>query len=293
MRKSKVVFIAVMTMVLMGLSSNSAPLMAAVIVDNSDAGFSVVGTWGTAAADPDWGMDYRFHETGTGANTATWSADLTAGNYNVYAWWVTGDNRATNSPYTINYDTGSETVRVCQRTCNGRWVYLGNYSFDGASSVSLSDDADEYVIADAIKFNAGDPDNPYPIVDTNYIRFAGESSWGGSPTVGYNGDQAWHTTGTGSNTATWTTNIPAAGDYNVYAWWTASDNRGTNVPYTINYEGGSKTVRVCQEIAGDQWVYLGNYPFAVGAYSVVLSDDADEYVMADAVRFAPGAPDNP
>ena len=292
MRKSKVIFIAVMTIFLLGFATNSAILMAAVIVDNSDTGFSWEGTWGTGTGDPSWGIDYRHHETGTGTNTATWSADLTSDNYNVYAWWVASSNRATNAPYTINYDTGSETVRVCQEICNGRWVYLGNYGFDGVSSVVLSDDADEYVIADAVRFAAGSPDNPYPIVDTNYIKFGG-SDWHGSATSGYNDDIAWHVTGTGANTATWTTNIPAADNYNVYARWTTHDNRATNAPYTINYEGGSETVRVCQEIAGDQWVYLGNYPFNAGAYSVVLSDDADEYVMADAVKFEPGAPDNP
>jgi len=269
------------------------PLWASVVVDNADVpGFTVAGTWGTNTTDPKWGADYRSHETGTGTNTATWSADLTAGNYNVYAWWVTGDNRATNAPYTINYDGASDTVRVCQETCNGKWVYLGNYYFDGSSSVALSDDADEYVIADAIRFKPGVADNPYPIIDTSHIRFSG-TDWHGSATSGYNSDIAWHAAGTGTNTVTWTTDIPEAGTYNVYAWWTPYSNRATNAPYTINYEGGSETVRVCQELGGDQWVYLGNYPFGVGAYSVVLSDDADEYVMADAIKFEPGAPDNP
>ncbi len=92
--------------------------------------------------------------------------------------------------------------------------------------------------------------------------------------------------GTGANTATWSFIITTAGNYEIYAWWVASDNRATNAPYTINYEGGSDTVRVSQQIKGSQWNYLGTYSFGIGTYSVVLSDDANNYVIADAIKVS-------
>ena len=47
----------------------------------------------------------------------------------------------------------------------------------------------------------------------------------------------------------------------------------TDAPYTVNYEGGSDTVEVCQQIRGGRWNYIGNYYFDIGNYTVVLSDD--------------------
>lgn len=45
---------------------------------------------------------------------------------------------------------------------------------------------------------------------------------------------------------------------------------------------------VDQKIDGSQWNLLGTYPFAAGTSGyVVLSDDADKYVIADAIRLEP------
>ena len=106
---------------------------------------------------------------------------------------------------------------------------------------------------------------------------------------GYNGDLYYAVTDAGGkyvSTCTWTPDIPVAGDYRVYAWWTPHSNRATDAPYTINYNGGSDTVDVNQEINGNQWNYLGTYNFTAGTSgTVVLTNDANEYVIADAVRF--------
>ncbi len=160
---------------------------------------------------------------GTGANTATWSFNITtAGNYEVYAWWVTGTNRATNAPYTINYEGGSETVRVSQRIKGGQWNYLGTYAFGiGTYSVVLSDDANNYVIADAIKVSLeGSVVHfyPFPISDNPDAEYEGEWKAAGVDD-GYGSDFYYHAVGSGTNSATWTLAVPEAGNYNVYAWW--------------------------------------------------------------------------
>jgi hypothetical protein len=130
--------------------------------------------------------------------------------------------------------------------------------------------------------NVVDPDSIY--VDNQDAIFVCE--WGTSPSGGYNGDYRWHAAGDGSCTATWIPDLPAVGSYNVYAWWKASTNRATNAKYTIYYDGGSQTIEVNQEINDSQWVYLGTYNFVAGTSGyVVLSDDADGYVIADAIKF--------
>ena len=94
--------------------------------------------------------------------------------------------------------------------------------------------------------------------------------------------------GDGSSTATFRPNLPVGGRYRGFARWTSHANRATNAPYTIHHVGGADTVRVNQENNGGKWMLLGEYEFAPGtAGHVVLTNDADEWVVADAVAFSP------
>jgi hypothetical protein len=137
---------------------------AGIVVDNMDAVFE--GTWTPATGGSKYGDDYQYHETGDGNATATWRPDIPeADDYSVYAWWTTHSNRATDAKYTVYYDGGSEPVTVNQEIHGGQWNFLGTFSFATGTSgyVQLTDDANEYVIADAVMFvkppqgDEGDP----------------------------------------------------------------------------------------------------------------------------------------
>jgi alpha-L-rhamnosidase len=94
--------------------------------------------------------------------------------------------------------------------------------------------------------------------------------------------------GDGSNTAIFRPNLPTGGRYKVFARWTSHPNRATNAPYTIHHAAGQTTVRVDQEQNGGKWMLLGEFDFPPGTGGhVVLSNDADEFVVADAVAFSP------
>jgi len=138
---------------------------------------------------------------------------------------------------------------------------------------------------------AVDPGDPSDLWD------CGVKSGGYPP----DGDQriCWNDAGNGvteNSSATWRPYIDesAAGNYRVYAWWHEYYKfRATDAPYTIHYGTGQTiTVRVNQTTDGSQWNELtsesGPLPFpAPGTYDykVVLSDDADDYVIADAIKF--------
>ena len=128
------------------------------IVDNADSGYSDAGGgWWTSSYSSDrYGADYRCNASGTGESTATFQAALLApGDYKVYCYYPQGSNRANDTPYTINYTGGSDTVEVNQQINGGQWNLLGTYYFDaGNHTVVISDDAqaDKNVMADAVKF---------------------------------------------------------------------------------------------------------------------------------------------
>jgi hypothetical protein len=255
-----------------------------IILDNTEATYK--GTWPSYANPTAYGGDFQSHEAGSGANTATWTPTIfEAGYYNVYAWWTSHSNRASNAPYTINHSGSSETVRVNQKVNGGKWNLLGTYPFavGTSGSVVLSDDVNGYVIADAIKFERADPN----VIIRDNINAVYVGTWPSfANLMAYGGEAQYHEAGSGGNTATWTPLILEAGNYNVYAWWVAHANRATNALYTINYAGSSAEVRVTQRINGGQWNLLGTYPFAAGTSgSVVLTDDANGYINADAIKF--------
>ncbi|MGH7732583.1 MAG: RHS repeat-associated core domain-containing protein, partial [Gemmatimonadales bacterium] len=189
---------------------------------------------------------------GAAPNTATWSlAVASAGTYNVYARWTAYPNRATNAQFTVNSASGPATVTVNQQDgAGGQWNLLGTYSFNaGTATVGLTDQADGYVIADAVMLLPP-----------------------GAP----------------PNSAIWTPNVAQAGQYQVYAWWAAGSNRATNATYTVANAQGSTPVAVNQQANGGAWNLLGTFALAPGTTdTITLTDQANGYVIADAIRLVP------
>ncbi|MFG1706387.1 DNRLRE domain-containing protein [Nonomuraea sp. M3C6] len=152
-------------------SDKGVPLGLDVVMgDNSDTGqVASIGSWtvttgGTpsssivgpqasvTATEGFVGYDYAVAPAGTGQGTFTWNLSMpSAGTYRVKVSYPPGAS-ATNAKYTIKHDGGEAHVTVDQTQNAGSWVDLGNYTFTGglAHSVTLTDDADGTIVADAI-----------------------------------------------------------------------------------------------------------------------------------------------
>lgn len=118
-------------------------------------------------------------------------------------------------------------------------------------------------------------------------------STSGDPFVG-RGYMHDNNTRKGERTATFTPDLPQAGRYEVWMYFSHTANRASNVPVTVNSEEGAQTFIVNQKVspAGDKPGYLlGTFSFAAGrAGSVVISNEnTDGVVVADAVQFVPVA----
>jgi RHS repeat-associated protein len=220
-------------------------------VDNTGT-VSTVGTWpASTAVSGYWGTNFQTHAAGTGSSTFTWNATLPwAGQYEVYARWQSESNRATDAKYTVTHQSGQTTVTVNQQQNSNTWISLGTYTLGTAASVSLSDNANGYVIADVVKF--------VPLT-------------GGTPSA-----------------ATWTTPL-TDGTYRVYAKWplVGSASLATTAKYAVTHKDGQTTTVINQQNNGTNWVLLGIYDF-IGTGTVGLTDTASGgSLVADAVRFIP------
>jgi len=94
------------------------------------------------------------------------------------------------------------------------------------------------------------------------------------------------------NTATWSFTELPNGTYYVSTTWVPSEDRATNSPFTIADGLAAVNVLINQELAPDDfqdsgvsWETLGLLNVTSNKLTVTLNDDANEFVIADAVRI--------
>jgi Ca2+-binding RTX toxin-like protein len=135
---------------------------------------------------------------------------------------------------------------------------------------------------------------PYYIVDVTVddADAALVGTWtGGSSAAGYYGAGYVHDGNElpGTKSATFSTRLSQASNYDVFARWPADPSHASNARVeVVDSAGVTHTVAVNQRERGGEWVLLGTYHFGTSADAVVRfrNDGADGFVIADAVRFA-------
>ena len=128
------------------------------------------------------------------------------------------------------------------------------------------------------------------IVNDGDPGFKTEGDWSvGWTSADFKGSMKWaYMSSTATAKAIWAPDIPKAGMYEVYEWHGADPHydHATNAPYTVNYDGGSKTVMVDQRKNTGEWVKLGAFKFAKGACgNITLTNNANGNIVADAVKL--------
>ncbi len=125
--------------------------------------------------------------------------------------------------------------------------------------------------------------------DTSSVEIS--DGWIQSANAGYYGDTPSIITlgGDGSNTVSFTPDLPESNLYELYGWWVSSFNRSKKTAYIVHHEEGIDTVFADQSTDNSQWIKLGEFRFSgTASDKVVVSNtggDTNNYVVADAVRF--------
>lgn len=125
-----------------------------IIVDNRQATF--VGSWVTGTFAGMFDVDYQYAFKGTGAKTATFTANITrTAIYDIYEWHVAGTNRASDAEHKISTASGVVTVLVDQKLNGGQWNKIATVQLNaGPNTVVITDNYVDgsVVMADAIKW---------------------------------------------------------------------------------------------------------------------------------------------
>ena len=121
---------------------------ATVIVDNGNP----PAGWTSKKSNKDYSADYLFSE-GNSGNVVRWMPKLTAGSYDVYAWYVHGRKNSSQVPYTISHEGQLDTVFVDQGRNGGSWQLIAqNITFDGSEGEYIEvSDVNGRTTADAVR----------------------------------------------------------------------------------------------------------------------------------------------
>ena len=129
-----------------------------IVIDNDSTGFTRTSGWGLSQSAPGFfNMTYYAIASSAAVGNAStmWQPTITTnGQYEVFASWAPDVNRATNAPYSVVYHGGSINTTVNQQFSGAKWNSLGTYYFSSGNpaKVILSNNANGYVISDAVKF---------------------------------------------------------------------------------------------------------------------------------------------
>jgi len=253
------------------------------ILDNTDATVTFTGDWpvSTAAAGFE-GANYQTHAANGPSPDGT-MIDNSDTAFSVTGIWENSTAVAgfEGTDYQHHFASGPSPDGIVIDNSDTTFSVTGTWENSTAVSGFEGTDYQHHF--------ANGPSPDAMVVDNEDPGFSTVGTWNTSTaTPGFLGSHYQpNDAGTGSEVATWTFDVPAAGDYDVVARWTSHSNRASNAKYTINHSGGSTVVTVDQQQNGGQDNLLGTFTFEAGTATVTLNDDANGYVIADAVQLVP------
>jgi hypothetical protein len=134
----------------------------AIVVDDEDGQDSVIltGDWQPASGKGYYYKGTRWALNGKGEAKAAFIPDVPkAGRYTVFAWFGPDffTDHARKAPVIVKSLDGTVTRYVDLRAAKGQWVKIGTYRFGAGrkGSITISNDADANVLADAVKLVPG------------------------------------------------------------------------------------------------------------------------------------------
>jgi RHS repeat-associated protein len=272
-----------------------------VVVDDGSAQFVLTGTsWTLGQLAGGYQGDYRAVAAGSGDQKAAWTVSgLVPGKrYEVYATWVADTNRASNATYAVKQGsstvnlTGNQKLAPSDDSFGGaRWARLGVIDATAVSAtVELTNSANGYIVADGLRF----VEVKSTVVDDGDVNYSESQPWtAGGLTGAYGSDYRVRPAGTGQYKATWA--FPAATPgkmYEIFVTYLADANRANNAVFTVKDDGTQLlAATVNQKLAPDsdffgglKWKSLGQV-IPEGMLTVELTDAANGYVIADAIRI--------
>ncbi|NQT50749.1 hypothetical protein HQ576_01795, partial [bacterium] len=121
--------------------------------------------------------------------------------------------------------------------------------------------------------------------DDSDAGFSVQSGTWSALAAGYGGDLRYHAPGTGASAVRWSPTLGLTGRWAIDAWWSSYTVCASDATYTIHTTSGDQDAEVDQRVNGSQWNRLGIYDLATADGFIMLTDAANGYLIADALRL--------
>jgi RHS repeat-associated protein len=201
-------------------------------------------------------------------------------NETTYSYFDNGWIKSTTSPWDIvtTYDynqLGQQTARTLTSAGDSSSRTMGWSYYPDGKLKSRTDDGVPVGTAVVLVDNS-DTQNTATTGTWNTVDGSGQH--------GYN--HATHTAGAGTDTYTWTLNIPLDGTYQVAVKYPEDAGAATSANYTLTHAGGTTAKTVDQTTGAGTWVSLGSHTFTKGndAKLELIQDDSGK-ALADGVKL--------
>lgn len=124
------------------------------------------------------------------------------------------------------------------------------------------------------------------IVDNKDAVFAGNWQTYSGGLEFFGDDFSALTQGSGENSATFNTGNLAAGNYDLYAWWSSNSANSYNTRFEISSGDSPSVIEKSQKVNGGQWNYLSELVLTEERnVSIKVKESANGNVVADAFRL--------
>jgi uncharacterized repeat protein (TIGR01451 family) len=270
--------------------------------DESPFDFTVSGTVNSVSAPeiavlvdgnnlPDGSGSVAFGSTAAGTPVAKTFTVQNVGTANLTLGAITVPAGFTASAFgTTTVAAGGSTTFTVTMMAASAGTYSGTVSF-------VNNDADESPFDFTVSGTVNAPAGVVLIMDDGDSGFSRIGSWSYTTGSGYNSDFYTTPRGNGSRVATWAFTGLDTGTYLVSTTWVPATTRASNAPYrTYNGEATSGnlmgTVAINQRVQPDDfsavgaaWENLGVFTITGSTLTIVLGNDANATVLADAVRI--------
>ncbi|MFI1656028.1 DNRLRE domain-containing protein [Streptomyces sp. NPDC020472] len=208
------------------------------------------------------------------------SEGQTVRNDTTYTYFDNGWAKSSTDPWdivtTYDYDAlGKQTARTLTSAGGSSNRTMSWSYFPDGKLKSKSDDGVPVGSAVVLVDNS----------DTQNTTSTG--TWTKGTLTGQQGyDHQVHAAGTGTDTFTWTLNIPKDGTYTAYVRYPQVTGAATTAKYTVTHSTGTTDKTISQATGAGAWVSLGSFTFTQGnAAKLRLFQNSAGAVVADGVKL--------
>jgi hypothetical protein len=250
----------------------------------AEPGTTSVGSWSSSGGTMPYGGSSLYSKQ-SGASYRYALNVPAPGSYRAWMWWSGFPSRPSSVRVDVEHAAGTSSVQVSQQVNAGQWNELGMWDFGATAVITIFAASAGSTCADAVRLTAGGAPPPYEkVIDNGEPGTKAVGYWPLSGGASPYGSSSLYSKDRGA-TYSYSFEVPAVDEYEVFLWWTAYPSRPSSVAVEVALGTGDvRTLSVTQTTNASRWNSLGRHVLSSRATVTVRSGGVGS-TCADAARI--------